>query len=101
MQDAPMVLVVGSHPVMLEHAVQSLRAAGYDAVGRIGLAAATALMDERAIDALIVGGPAAHAVQDELVSRLRARHPYARVIDPRGPGGVVEAVEDAFGADAN
>jgi DNA-binding NtrC family response regulator len=101
LQEAPTVLVVGSHPQVLDHVVRSLRNAGYDAVGRIGLEEATEVMEQRDVDAMIVGGPSAHAVRDELVKRLRARHPYARIILPGDPLEAVTAVEEAFGADVN
>lgn len=93
------VVVVGSHPVVLEYVSQSLVEAGSRTVACLGPdEGAAALNRHESVDAIVIGGPLALAGRDRLLGLLRDRHPHARVIIPDRPDEVVDRLLASFEA---
>jgi hypothetical protein len=92
------VVVVGSHPVVLEYVSQCLVDAGFRTVACLGAdEGAAALENAGAVDAIVLGGPSALAGRDRLLQLLKRNHPFARIIIPERPDEVVERVIASFG----
>ena len=97
MTEVARILLVGSHPVLTARAAEMLRKAGWSTTAALGPEAGLEALKQESFDALILGGPLALEAGAELAEALHARNPWAPVVVPEGPEGLVRSVEKAFG----
>jgi DNA-binding NtrC family response regulator len=95
------ILVFGSHPEVLAFVVEVLRRAGYGVRPSLTREDTLAILARESIDALVLGGPTAHAAADEVIAALKARHPYAAVLYPSSPEDVLVQVNRCFAEDVS